>query len=288
MHCARVKAAGVDLKAEIGRRRKVVLITGVALCFVAARGVLQLSSSNQVRMQDMCRTVTTIGGTQPVTWNFPCHPHDISSFESWRWPATLVVVGLIGALVGIVWYLMPRLAIVTPWTGEVAPAEGRRRGLTVRYRMSRSSWWLMIILGVPFLVGGLLLAILPTGTPFLIEAMFCGIGLLILYGADAGSASVSPEGLTVRMLLGRRHWAWPEIDAVDAVDGFAGPARVTARFVAVHTVDGSTWKNGVLASTLKPRGASRADQMAAAIEAYRQDLAATVHESERLHAEQRD
>jgi hypothetical protein len=146
----------------------------------------------------------------------------------------------------------------------------------------------MIILGVPFLVGGLLLATLPTGTPFLIEAMFCGIGLMCVYGAGAGSAKASPEGLTVRMLLGRRHWPWSEIIEVDGVDGFAGPARVMSRFVAVHTVGGATWTNGVLAAPLRQRGASRADQLAAAIEAYRHDHSATVTLDERPRTERSD
>jgi hypothetical protein len=288
VHSAHVSTAGADLTAEIARRRKVVLITGVALCFAAARGVFQLSKSHDVRMQDTCPMVTTLGGTEPMTLNFPCHPHDIASVESWRWPMTVVVLGLVAMLVGVVWYLVPRLTTVTPWTGAVEPLKGRRTGSVTRYRWSPGSFWLMIILGVPFLVGGLLLAVLPTGTPFLIEVMFCAIGLILFYGASAGTASASPEGLTVRMLVGRRHWPWSEISDVDAIDGFAGPARVTSRFVAIHTVGGTTWTNGVLASPLRPRGASRADQLAAAIEAYRQEHAANVRAGEHPHAEQRD
>ncbi len=262
--------ATAELDQEVARRRKVVSIIGLSLAGIAFRGVMQLSTSSVRTMTDYClTTVPAVGSIPAVTVKMRCHPRQVHVVSSWRWPVLAVVLVLVGIGVGYIWLRMPRHTTVETVPTVVVPLEGRVAKSAIRYQVAPGQKWLMYAFGAPFVIGGLLLGILPSGAPVAIYVGFIAAGLILFYGAGAGTATATPERITMRTQLRRKSWRWDDVARVEAADGFVGPARMKRRMVVVHSNDGKVFMNQALSSPPGHGTASRADQLAAAVELQR-------------------
>ena len=259
----------------VARRRKVLVLTGLGLLPLVARLVVLLSSHTVTRMKDVC--VSKPFATDPnstAVFSIPCHPGTVTIVASWRWP--VLIAALLLTVIGIatVWLMMPRLPVAEPPVGPVEPLAGRAHGAGTRYRLSVALRWLMYLLGAPFLVGGLLLLLLPSGAPPVISIMFSAIGILCTYGAGAGTIDAMPDELRVRTLVRRRRWPWAEISHITCVDAFFGRG-MKARAITILTTDGGSFTDQSLSSGQPLGEASRADRIAAALEHTRRDVQRT-------------
>lgn len=259
------------LRQEVARRRKVaVTMVGllVPLTLFRMPGLARTTERRAVLCDQTVTMPDADGNLITSNLRLPCEWRDVTETAWWGWPLAIATASLIVVGGLTLWAMMPRITVLPLAPAMVEPFVGRRTRRGVKYRISRFSLYVAVLGGTPFLVGGLLLLVLPSGAPWPISVGFMAIGLLILSMWNVSAAVATLEHLRVRPMFMWKSWKWSEVTHVGAVEGFGGPAKMRRRMLEVRTAAGA-FTHESLSSMPTKRGASRADRLAAALEIHR-------------------